>query len=101
MFGISPRGWDIGSAIRGGASVNSFLKMVVEDPNLRIPVADTGLYFDKGDYFDLDYLENQSCSVVDNDHSVDSSDDDDIPRPRKKSRLTSFEQNIHLTFQNQ
>jgi hypothetical protein len=71
--------------------------MVVEHPNLRTPVVATGLYFDKGDSFDLDSLDNQSCSVIDDDGSEDSSDDDDIPRPRNKSKLTSFEQNIHLT----
>jgi hypothetical protein len=71
--------------------------MVVNEPNLRTPVAGTGLYFDKGDSFDLDSLENQSCSVVDDDDSEDSSGDDDIPRPPKKSRITSFQHNIHLT----
>jgi hypothetical protein len=71
--------------------------MVVDEPNLRTQVAGTRLYFDKGDSFDLDSLDNQSCSVVDDDDSEDSSDDNDIPCPRKISRITSFQYNIHLS----
>jgi hypothetical protein len=41
--------------------------MVVDEPNLRTLVVGTGLYLDNGDYFDLDSLDTQSCSVIDDD----------------------------------